>query len=88
MATDQVYHYRDFPDLFWDIQPDAIIDRENPAMLARVLTSGSSEAIRALVDFDVVRREFDALWLPEPVRHVWRKVLRLDAGAIGPVTTR
>ena len=73
------YHYRDFPGLFWDLQPEAVIDRESPAVLARVLTAGSTEAIRALVDFDLVRRHFATLWLPTPVREVWRRVLGLPA---------
>jgi hypothetical protein len=80
MPTPRVYHYRDFPGLIWDLRPDAVIDRDSPAVLARVLGSGSTEAIRALVDFDVVRHQFDALWLPDPVRYVWRIVLGLPAG--------
>lgn len=76
-----VYHYRDFPDLFWDLRPDAVIERDNPAVLARVLTHGSTAAIRALVDFDLVRQQFTALWLPEPVRYVWGKVLGVGSAA-------
>jgi hypothetical protein len=32
--------YGDFPELFWDAQPDAVIDVQSPVTLARLLTSG------------------------------------------------
>lgn len=86
MLTSRVYRYGDFPDLFWDLRPDAVIDRNSPAVLARVLTRGSTEAIRALVDFEIVRQQFDELWLPVPVRDVWRRVLGLAESDVNVIS--
>jgi hypothetical protein len=69
------YKYGDFPELFWDAQRDAVIEPDNVVMLSRVLSQGSMEAIRRLVDFDIVRQRWEELWLTPDTRYVWAKVL-------------
>jgi hypothetical protein len=73
MPSDEqpVYRYGDFPELFWDVKPDAVIDRTNPRLIARVLTHGSIEAIRMLVPMDVLLREFETIEMPDHVRRFW-----------------
>jgi hypothetical protein len=68
--------YGDFPELFWDAQPDVAIDVQNPVTLARLLTRGRAEVIGKLVPLEVLRERLDALSLPEHVRIFWRAVLR------------
>jgi hypothetical protein len=69
------YHYRDFPELFWDAKPEAVIELDNPFVLSRVLQKGSLEHVRKLVDFNILRAKWGELWLPERTRYVWGKVL-------------
>lgn len=68
--------YGDFPELFWDAQPDVPIDVRNPVTLARLLTRGRAEIIGKLVPLEVLQERLDALVLPEHVRLFWRAVLR------------
>ncbi|MGH7551552.1 MAG: hypothetical protein ACREMQ_00820 [Longimicrobiales bacterium] len=77
MSTRPVYRFRDFPDLFWDAEPDAVIEPDNPFVLGRVLQLGSMEQLRQLVDLDILREQWDRLWLPPRTRYVWQKVLDL-----------
>lgn len=77
-----IHHYRDFPELFWDADPDAVIAADNEVVLSRVLRLGSMAAVRQLVDFDVLRARWDAIWLPDDVRYFWSRVLaHLPAGS-------
>jgi hypothetical protein len=75
------YRYGDFPDLFWDAQPDAEIDVQNPVTLARLLTRGRAEVIGMLVPLEVLQDRLEALPLPDHVRIFWRIVLRSDSRA-------
>jgi hypothetical protein len=34
----RTWRYGDFPELFWDAQPDAVIDVRNPVNFVRLLT--------------------------------------------------
>jgi hypothetical protein len=85
------FRYGDFPELFWDAQPDAEIDVQNPVTLARLLTRGRAEVIGTLVPLEVLRERLDALPLPDHVRIFWRAVLRsdsrVDPGATAPRKT-
>ncbi|HEX8454754.1 MAG TPA: hypothetical protein VF647_21940 [Longimicrobium sp.] len=69
------YRYGDFPELFWDAVPDAIIDPENPVVLARVLTQGGSDAVTKLVRQDTLERLLPTLVIPEHSRRFWGVVL-------------
>jgi hypothetical protein len=69
------YRYADFPELFWDAEPDAVVDPENPVVLARVLTQGSTDAIRKLVRPATLERLLPELVIPEHSRHFWNVVL-------------
>jgi hypothetical protein len=76
MSTDtRTYRYGDFPELFWDLQKDAEIDRENPSVIARVLRSGNPKSLRELVSAEALIRHFDELVLPEHVRAFWSIVV-------------
>jgi hypothetical protein len=72
--------YGDFPELFWDAQPDVVIDVQNPVALARLLTRGRAEVIGKLVPLEVLRERLDTLSLPEHIRIFWHSVLRRDPG--------
>jgi hypothetical protein len=67
--------YGDFPALFWDARPDAVIDTAHPVVLARVITRGSMEALARLVSPDELRRALPKLVVEEHVRRFWRRVL-------------
>ncbi len=69
------YRYGDFPELFWDAIPEAVIDPENPIVLARVLTQGSSEAVAKLVRPAALERLLPTLVIPEHSRRFWGIVL-------------
>jgi hypothetical protein len=78
MSTDEqtVYHYRDFPELFQDLDPDAPVDRDDPLIMTRVLRVGNLSHVKKLVRMDVLAREFDHLELPANVRGFWTLLLR------------
>jgi hypothetical protein len=80
------YCYGDFPDLFWDAQPDVAIDVQNSVTLARLLTRGRAEVIGRLVPLEVLQERLDELTLPEHVRIFWRAVLRSDPGVVPGAT--
>ncbi|HSW30511.1 MAG TPA: hypothetical protein VLH75_13580 [Longimicrobiales bacterium] len=67
--------YGDYPELFWDAQPDARLDVGNPVTLARLLTRGSPETIGRLVSLDVIRASLESLALPRHAVAFWRMVL-------------
>jgi len=68
--------YGDYPELFWDLRPEEPIDVEHPAVLGRILASGSLEMIRTLVPFDTIRWNIDRIEAPENVRYFWRLVIQ------------
>ncbi len=75
-SSDPPPRYGDYPVLFWDLDPSEPIDVEHPAVLGRMLESGSLEMIRALVPFEVIRRNVDAVEAPEHVREFWKLVVQ------------
>ena len=76
MSTDtRTYRYGDFPELFWDLQKDVEIDRENPSVIARVLRNGNPKSLRELVSAEALVRHFDELVLPDHVRAFWSIVV-------------
>ena len=78
MSTDEqtVYHYRDFPELFQDLDPDVEVDRDDPLIITRVLREGNLSHAKKLVRMDVLAREIDHLELPENVRGFWTLLLK------------
>lgn len=74
--SNPTWRYGDFPELFWDAQPDVAIDVRNPVTLARLLTRGRAEIIGKLVPLEVLEEGLDAVALPEHVLLFWRAVLR------------
>jgi hypothetical protein len=79
MPSDEqpVYRYGDFPELFWDIKPDAVIDENNLRVIARVLTHARLGTIWKLVPVDVLLRDFEKLVLPDHTRRFWSIVVRM-----------
>lgn len=77
MATDErtVYRYGD-PELFWDLDPEVEVDRDDPLIITRVLREGNLSHVKKLVRMDVLAREFDHLELPENVRGFWSLLLQ------------
>lgn len=71
----RVYRYGDFPYLFWDADPGAVLDVDNPIALARILERGKPEDIYRLTDPATVRRHLDQLPLPPSSRWFWRLVV-------------
>jgi hypothetical protein len=73
--SEPTYRYGEFPELFWDARPDEVVDRENPVVLARVLTQGSEDAQAKLVRFETLERLLPSLIIPEHSRRFWNVVL-------------
>jgi len=71
------YRYADFPELFWDAQPDALIDPANPIVLARVLARGSMRAVASLLTMELIRENLDRVAVEPHVRAFWRRVVAL-----------
>jgi hypothetical protein len=78
MTTDEqtVYHYRDFPELFQDLDPDAEVDQDDPLIITRVLREGNLAHVKKLVRMNVLAREIGQLELPANIRDFWSLVLR------------
>lgn len=74
-AENRTYRYGDFPELFWDLQKDVEIDRENPYVISRVLREGNLKLVKQLVSADTLIRHFDELVLPEHIRAFWALVI-------------
>lgn len=78
MSTSEqtVFHYRDSPELFQDLDPEAEIDRDDPLIITRVLREGNLAHVKKLVRMDVLAREIDQLELPANIRDFWALVLK------------
>jgi hypothetical protein len=83
---DRPFRYGDFPEWFWDADPDAVVDVQNPVTLARLLTRGRAEVVGKLVPLEVLQERLDTLPVPEHVRIFWRAVLRSDPQAVSSAT--
>lgn len=70
-----VYRYRDFPGVFWEMQPDAIIDVTVPAVVARILNTERVDIIRTLIPLSDLADRLDELPLMDHQRDFWRMVL-------------
>lgn len=77
------YRYGDFPELFWDAEPDAPVDVTSPVTLERLLTRGRMETVARLVTPDLLLQRLDDLYLPDYVRRFWRTVLEGVPGEAG-----
>jgi hypothetical protein len=81
---DRPYTYGDFPELFWDLQKDVVIDGTDPLVISRVLREGNLEHVRRIVSLDALIEHFDELVLPRNVRVFWTLLLAdLRRGRIG-----
>ncbi|HEX2203196.1 MAG TPA: hypothetical protein VHG91_07850 [Longimicrobium sp.] len=74
---DPPLRYGDYPELFWDLQPDAEIDLDHPLIVARVLREGNLRHVRELVPLEVLRKHLPDIFIPEHVRLFWTRVLEL-----------
>jgi hypothetical protein len=75
--------YGDFPELFWDADPAALIDVGNPTVLARLLTRGNAQLVGRMVPLELLQKELDSLQLPEHARTFWQCVLHHVPAAEG-----
>jgi hypothetical protein len=73
--------YGDFPQLFWDADPAALLDVRNPITLARLLMRADAQTVGRLVSPETIRKQLDSLQIPEYTRAFWRCVLEHVAGA-------
>ena len=69
--------YGDYPELFWDMNPDAPIAADDPIIISRLLREGSLDAIFALVPLSRLERAMPDLVIPEHTRLFWTGVLEL-----------
>lgn len=72
--------YGDYPELFWDADPDALLDVSEPTTLARLLTKGSPEVIGELASLELIAAELEGLPVPDNVKYFWRRVLARAGG--------
>jgi HTH-type transcriptional regulator / antitoxin MqsA len=75
-ASSRTWRYGDFPELFWDAQPDAVIDVRNPVTFTRLLTRGRAEVIGKLMSPEDLREGLETVDLPKHVALFWWEVLR------------
>jgi hypothetical protein len=75
-ASSRTWRYGDFPELFWDAKPDAVIDVRNPVTFTRLLTRGRAEVIGKLMSPDDLREGLETVDLPKHVALFWWEVLR------------
>lgn len=69
------YRYGDFPHLFWDAEPGALLDVTSAVTLTRLLTKADARTVGSLVPVDLIRERLDDLPVAEPTRKFWRCVL-------------
>ncbi len=74
-GTGDAPRYGDYPELFWDAEPDALLDVSEPTTLARLLTRADPRTIGELVSPDLIAASLDDLPVPENVKLFWRLVL-------------
>ncbi len=72
--------YGDYPELFWDADPDALLDVSEPTTLARLLTRADPRTIGELVSPDLIAASLDDLPVPDNVKLFWRLVLGRGGG--------
>jgi hypothetical protein len=79
MPSDEqpVYHYGDFPGLFWDLKRDEVVDGTNPTVVARVLEHAEPETVWKLIPMNVLLKDFERIDLPEHTRHFWRVAVHM-----------
>jgi hypothetical protein len=69
------HRYGDYPELFWDLQPEQPVNVAEPVVLARLLTQARLDVIVELVPMDLLRRELERLPIPDHTLGFWRTVL-------------
>jgi hypothetical protein len=67
--------YGDYPELFWDLQPEQPVNVAEPVVLARLLTQARLDVIAELIPMDLLERELERLPIPDHTREFWRTVL-------------
>lgn len=68
--------YGELPELFAEYDPDALIDVEQPAVLAKILTEAHLPVIHFLVTRSLLRRHLSTLPIPRHSRMFWEEVLK------------
>ena len=73
--------YGDFPQLFWNAEPNAPLDLDDPATFGRFLTRGDPETVFRVVTLEEIAQRLPDLPLHPETRAFWERVVR--AGASG-----
>lgn len=68
--------YGDFPHLFWNAEPGAPLDLDDPTTFGRFLTRGDPETVFRVVTLDEVGRRLPQLALQPETRAFWERVVR------------
>lgn len=73
--------YGDFPQLFWNMEPNAPFDLDDPTTFGRFLTRGDPDTVFRVVTLEEIARRLPTLPLQPETRAFWERVVR--AGASG-----
>jgi addiction module RelB/DinJ family antitoxin len=68
--------YGDFPHLFYNAEPRAPLDLDDPTMFGRFLTRGDPETVCRVVTLDEIAERLPGLPLQPETRSFWERVVR------------
>lgn len=71
--------YGDFPHLFWNAEPNAPLDLDDPTTFGRFLTRADPETVFRVVTLDEIARRLPGLPLQPETRAFWARVMRSGA---------
>lgn len=71
--------YGDFPHLFWNAEPGAPLDLDDPTTFGRFLTRGDPETVFRVVTLEEVARRLQGLPLQPETRAFWERVVQTRA---------
>jgi addiction module RelB/DinJ family antitoxin len=71
--------YGDFPHLFWNAEPGARLDLDDPTTFARFLTRGDPETVFRVVSLDEIAGRLPDLPLQPETRAFWERFVRAAA---------
>lgn len=68
--------YGDFPHLFWNAEPRAPLDLDDPTTFGRFLTRGDPETVCRVVTLEEIAERLPQLPLQPETRAFWERVVR------------
>lgn len=78
-AGSRVLTYGDFPHLFYNAEPRAPLDLDDPNTFGRFLTRGDPETVCRVVTLDEIAERLPGLPLQPETRSFWERVVRTGA---------